>query len=112
MRADGEERLLVYSDEGYAIVRPTGEVAGQGTVLRDIEPIVALAAMESYDAEPPDDWSLPHPDTVPQGSGEFGNLFKYPFEFVRGSLKVPVNKISQPLLGYTFCKSVHRRYSL
>ncbi|OYR52405.1 hypothetical protein DJ73_10915 [Halorubrum sp. Ea1] len=75
VRADGEERILVYSDEGYAIVRPTGEVAGQGTVLRDIEPIVALAAMESYDVpEPPDDWSLPHPDTVPQGSGEFGNL--------------------------------------
>jgi hypothetical protein len=75
VREDGEERILVYSDEGYAIVRPTGEVAGQGTVLRDIEPIVALAAMESYDVpEPPDDWSLPHPDTVPEGSGEFGNL--------------------------------------
>lgn len=75
VRADGEERILVYSDEGYAIVRPTGEVAGQGTVLRDIEPIVALAAMESYDVpEPPEDWSLPHPDTVPDGSGEFGNL--------------------------------------
>ncbi|WP_144799500.1 DUF7319 domain-containing protein [Halorubrum depositum] len=75
VRADGEERVLVYSDEGYAIVRPTGEVTGQGTVLRDIEPIVALAAMESYDVpEPPEDWSLPHPDTVPQGSGEFGNL--------------------------------------
>ena len=75
VRADGEERILVYSDEGYAIVRPTGEVAGQGTVLRDIEPIVALAAMDAYDVpEPPDDWSLPHPDTVPEGSGEFGNL--------------------------------------
>jgi hypothetical protein len=75
VRADGEERILVYSDEGYAIVRPTGDVAGQGTVLRDIEPIVALASMEAYDVpEPPDDWSLPHPDTVPEGSGEFGNL--------------------------------------
>jgi hypothetical protein len=75
VRADGEERILVYSDEGYAIVRPSGEVAGQGTVLRDIEPIVALAAMEAYDVpEPPEDWSLPHPDTVPEGSGEFGNL--------------------------------------
>ena len=75
VREDGEERLLVYSDEGYAIVRPTGEVTGQGTVLRDIEPVVALAAMESHDVpEPPDDWSLPHPDTVPEGSGEFGNL--------------------------------------
>jgi len=75
VRADGEERILVYSDEGYAIVRPSGDVAGRGTVLRDIEPIVALAAMEAYDVpEPPDDWSLPHPDTVPEGSGEFGNL--------------------------------------
>lgn len=75
VRADDEERLLVYSDEGYAIVRPSGSIAGQGTVLRDIEPIVALAAMESYEVpEPPDDWSLPHPDTVPEGSGEFGNL--------------------------------------
>lgn len=75
VREDGEDRLLVYSDEGYAIVRPTGEVTGQGTVLRDIEPIVALAAMESYDVpEPPDDWSLPHPDTVTEGTGEFGNL--------------------------------------
>jgi len=75
VRADDGERLLVYSDEGYAIIRPTGEVIGQGTVLRDVEPIVALAAMESYEVpEPPDDWSLPHPDSVPEGTCEFGNL--------------------------------------
>ena len=75
VREDGEERILVYSDEGYAIIRPTGEVRGEGTVLRDIEPVVALAAMESYEVpEPPADWSLPHPDSVPEGSGEFGNL--------------------------------------
>ena len=75
VREDGEERILVYSDEGYAIIRPTGAVRGEGTVLRDIEPVVALAAMESYEVpEPPDDWSLPHPDSVPEGSGEFGNL--------------------------------------
>jgi hypothetical protein len=75
VREGGEERILVYSDEGYAIIRPTGEVRGEGTVLRDIEPVVALAAMESYEVpEPPDDWSLPHPDSVPEGSGEFGNL--------------------------------------
>lgn len=71
----GEERLLVYSDEGYAILRPGGEISGRGTVLRDVEPVVALAAMEEYEvADPPDDWSLPDPETVPQGSGEFGNL--------------------------------------
>ena len=75
VREDGEERILVYSDEGYVIVRPSGEIAGDGTILRDVEPIIALAAMESYDVpEPPDDWSLPHPDSVPEGSGEFGNL--------------------------------------
>ena len=75
VREDGEERILVYSDEGYAIVHPSGEVRGEGTVLRDIEPVVALAAMESYEVpEPPEDWSLPHPDSVPEGSGEFGNL--------------------------------------
>ena len=75
VREDGDERILVYSDEGYVIIRPTGEIAGQGTIRRDVEPVIALAAMESYDVpEPPDDWSLPHPDTVPDGSGEFGNL--------------------------------------
>ena len=75
VREDGEERVLVYSDEGYAIVRPSGEVSGRGTVLRDVEPLVALAAMEEYEVpDPPADWSLPHPDTVPEGSGEFGNL--------------------------------------
>ncbi|GAB7090020.1 hypothetical protein JCM18237_02910 [Halorubrum luteum] len=75
VREDGTERVLVYSDEGYAMVGPDGSVAGQGTVRRDVEPVIALAAMESYDVpEPPDDWSLPHPDTVPEGSGEFGNL--------------------------------------
>ena len=75
VREDGEERILVYSDEGYAIIRPTGEVRGEGTVLRDIEPVVALAAMDSYEVpEPPEDWSLPHPESVPEGSGEFGNL--------------------------------------
>ena len=72
---DGVEQLLVYSDEGYAIITPDGEVTGRGTVMRDVEPVVALAAMEEYEVpEPPEDWSLPDPETVPQGSGEFGNL--------------------------------------
>ncbi|MFB6235718.1 MAG: hypothetical protein ABEH81_15880 [Halopenitus sp.] len=72
---DGEPRLVVYSDEGYAIIHPTGQVRGQGTVLRDVEPIVALCSMDSYDVpEPPNDWSLPDPESVQQGTGEFGNL--------------------------------------
>lgn len=72
---DGDPRIVVYSDEGYAIIHPTGQVRGQGTVLRDVEPIVALCSMDSYDVpEPPDDWSLPDPESVQQGTGEFGNL--------------------------------------
>ncbi|GAB7010643.1 DUF2304 domain-containing protein [Halorubrum trueperi] len=112
VRADGDERILVYSDEGYAIVRPTGEVAGQGTVLRDLEPIVALAAMESYDVpEPPDDWSLPHPDTVPEGSGEFGNLIVQIVATVQvlaggallvASVVTDLNTIVAPAVGIVF----------
>ncbi|KDS90622.1 hypothetical protein FK85_12075 [Halorubrum saccharovorum] len=112
VREDGEDRLLVYSDEGYAIVRPTGEVSGQGTVLRDIEPIVALAAMESYDVpEPPEDWSLPHPDTVPEGSGEFGNLMIQVIAVVQvlagaallvASFVADLNTIVAPAMGIVF----------
>jgi len=112
VRADGEERILVYSDEGYAIVRPTGEVAGQGTVLRDIEPVVALAAMEAYDVpEPPDDWSLPHPDTVPEGSGEFGNLMVQVIAVVQvlagaallaATLLTDLDTIVAPAMGIVF----------
>ena len=112
VREDGEERILVYSDEGYAIIRPTGEVRGEGTVLRDIEPVVALAAMDSYEVpEPPDDWSLPHPDSVPEGSGEFGNLL---IQVVAGvqvlagiallvaSVVVDLNTIVAPTMGIVF----------
>ncbi|MDZ5811962.1 hypothetical protein U4E84_11475 [Halorubrum sp. AD140] len=112
VRTDGEERVLVYSDEGYAILRSTGEVTGQGTVLRDVEPIVALAAMESYDVpEPPDDWSLPHPDTVPEGSGEFGNLMIQVIAVVQvlagaallvASLVADLNTIVAPVIGLLF----------
>ncbi|WP_435072980.1 DUF7319 domain-containing protein [Halorubrum sp. HHNYT27] len=112
VRADGEERILVYSDEGYAIVRPSGEVTGQGTVLRDIEPIVALAAMEAYDVpESPDDWSLPHPDTVPEGSGEFGNLMVQVIAIVQilagtallaATFLTDLNTIVAPVMGIVF----------
>jgi len=112
VREDGEERILVYSDEGYAIVRPSGEIAGEGTILRDIEPIVAVAAMESYDVpEPPDDWSLPHPDTVPEGSGEFGNLMVQAIALVQvlagGALLVAwlvtdLETIVAPAMGLVF----------
>lgn len=72
---EGEERLVLYSDEGYAVIRPTGEVRGRGTVLQEVEPTVVLCSMESYEPPtPPEDWSLPDPEEVESGSGELGNL--------------------------------------
>lgn len=66
--------LLAYSDEGYAIVYPDGSVEGEGTVLRDVKPSVALCSMDDYEvADPPADWSLPDPEEVPEGSGDLGN---------------------------------------
>ena len=70
---DGD-RLLAYSDEGYAIVNPDGSVEGEGTVLRDVEPTVALCSMEKYEVEtPPENPSLPDPEDVESGSGQLGN---------------------------------------
>ncbi len=69
-----DDRVVAYSDEGYAIVRPDGSITGTGTILRDVEPMVALCAMESYDvSEPSENAGLPHPDAVPERSGDFGN---------------------------------------
>jgi len=71
---DGEERLVAYSDEGYAIVSPDGSVEGQGTVVRDVKPTVALCSMDSYEVpEAPDEVSLPSPQEVPEGTGQLGN---------------------------------------
>jgi len=69
-----DDRVLAYSDEGYATVYDDGSVEGHGTVLRDVKPTVALASMESYNVSeaPPDDL-LPEPQEVPEGSGELGN---------------------------------------
>jgi hypothetical protein len=80
----GEPRLVAYSDEGYAIVYPDGSVEGQGTVLRDVTPTVALCSMDDYEvAEPPANVGLPAPDEVPEGSGEFGNLMLQVVAFVQ-----------------------------
>ncbi len=72
----GEPRLVAYDDEGYALVYPDGTVEGVGTVLRDVKPTVALCSMETYEpSEPPEDGALlPDPGSVPEQSGEFGNL--------------------------------------
>ena len=72
---DGEDAVLAFSDEGYALVRPDGSVEGFGTVLRDVKPTVALCSMDSYEPdEPPAGAVLPNPEEVPEGSGELGNL--------------------------------------
>lgn len=73
-RAGGEDCVLAYSDEGYAVVYPDGSVEGEGTVLRDVQPTVALCAMDDYEVpEPPEDYALPDPNEVPEGSGQLGN---------------------------------------
>jgi hypothetical protein len=72
---DGEDAVLAFSDEGYALVRPDGSVEGFGTALRDVKPTVALCSMDSYEPEePPAGAVLPNPDEVPEGSGELGNF--------------------------------------
>ncbi len=73
---DGERRLIAYDDEGYALVYPDGTVEGVGTVLRDVKPTVALCSMDSYEPSdgPEDGALLPEPGSVPEQSGEFGNL--------------------------------------
>jgi hypothetical protein len=74
-QTDGETRLAAYSDEGYAIVHQDGSVEGRGTVLRDVKPIVALCSMEDFEVSPPpEEFDLPDPTDVPEGSGEFGNF--------------------------------------
>ena len=73
--SDGEERVIAYSDEGYAVIYADGSVEGEGTVLRDVKPTVALCSMDSYDLmDAPEDGTLPEPRDVVEGSGEFGNL--------------------------------------
>jgi len=72
---DGERVVLAYSDEGYAMVYPDGTVEGEGTVLRDVEPTVALCSMDEYSVDdPPETVRLPRPEEVAGGTGEFGNL--------------------------------------
>ena len=73
-RFEDPDRLVAYSDEGYAVVYEDGTVEGTGTVLRDVKPSVALASMEEYDvAEMPDGEVLPRPMEVPEGGGDLGH---------------------------------------
>lgn len=69
------EQLLVYSDVGYAVISPDGTVEGEGSLRREIEPIVAMCSMEEYEIEePPEEYELPEPEAVAEQTGEFGNL--------------------------------------
>lgn len=69
------DRLLAYSDEGYAILTPDGSVEGTGSVMDDVTSSVALCAMEGYEVpDAPADWALPDPDSVSRRGGELGNL--------------------------------------
>jgi hypothetical protein len=71
---NGEPRILAYSDEGYAVVYPDGSVEGEGTVLRDVKPTVALCSMDDFEVNSaPANVSLPGPDEVVEGTGDFGN---------------------------------------
>ncbi|MFC7235921.1 DUF7319 domain-containing protein [Halosegnis marinus] len=83
-RMANPDRVVAYSDEGYAVVYEDGSIEGEGTVLRDLKPSVALCSMDSYEApDLPDEDLLPRPMEVPQGSGEFGNLM---IQLVAGAL--------------------------
>ncbi|WP_254831689.1 DUF7319 domain-containing protein [Haloglomus salinum] len=74
-RLHDPDRIVAYSDEGYAVVYGDGSIEGSGTVLRDVKPVVALCSMEEYEPdEMPDGELLPDPMEVPEGSGERGNL--------------------------------------
>jgi len=74
-RLSDPDRIVAYSDEGYAVVYGDGSIEGSGTVLRDVKPVVALCSMTEYEpSEMPDGDLLPDPIEVPEGSGEQGNL--------------------------------------
>lgn len=73
-RVDEPNRLIAYSDVGYAVVYEDGTVTGEGTVLRDIKPSVALCSMAEYD--PPEMIAgevLPDPAEINEGSGQLGH---------------------------------------
>ncbi|MFB6218633.1 MAG: hypothetical protein ABEH77_05555 [Halobacteriaceae archaeon] len=71
--AGAGERLVAYSDTGYALVYEDGTVEGRGTVLRDVKPSVALCSMPDYEVPEVEAAGLPDPDDVVEGTGQLGN---------------------------------------
>lgn len=83
-RLSNPDRLIAFSDEGYAVVYENGRVTGEGTVLRDVEPSIALCSMEEYNPpDMPQGTVLPQPSEVPEGTGDLGHRV---LQFVGGSL--------------------------
>jgi hypothetical protein len=79
-----DPKLVAYSDRSYAVVYPDGSIEGEGAVLRDVKPTVALASMPDYEVpEPPEEAGLPAPDAVDDGSSRLGNWM---LQFVAGAL--------------------------
>ncbi|HET7325346.1 MAG TPA: hypothetical protein VFJ06_13545 [Halococcus sp.] len=106
-----ENGVLAYSDEGYAVVHPDGSVEGEGTVLRDVKPTVALCSMDDYDvADPPEGELLPDPEAI-EGGGELGNWMLQTvaaIQFLTGVgliiawLFFPIETIFAPVIGLIF----------
>lgn len=70
-----DDRVVAYSDRGYAVAHGNGRVEGEGAILREIEPIVALCAMDEYEVtEPTVERPLPDPEDVEPGSGRLGHI--------------------------------------
>lgn len=73
-RLSDPDRLIAFSDKGYAVVYLDGTVTGEGTVLRDVKPSVALCSMDEYDPpDMPEGEVLPDPSEVEEGSGALGH---------------------------------------
>lgn len=102
---EGERCLLAYADNGYALVRPSGELEGFGTVLRDVKPTVALCSMPDYEPTevPPEAGQLPTPAEVEAGRGDLGNkmLQTVALALVLGGLGLLAGAVllDVPLLG-------------
>jgi len=96
------ERLVAYSDTGYAIVYEDGGVGGRGTVVRDVKPSVALCSMPDYEVPDAAEGALPDPDAVEEATGQLGNRVLQAVaavQLVVGAVLVVAPLAADPLLG-------------